>query len=275
MKRALNNSSMVTQTNLIEFLKGFVPVLGRKSNQIKNVILLSLFSVFILTSCHKEPEPNPYADFGVDYVYVEPGEVVFFNNYSDNADYYEWDFGDGTGSNAFQPSHTYSKEGVYKITLAAIDRGRADYAYLEIEVYETTLEVEVLEYYEEAYVPNMDVAIYRNYNDWLDQNEYYDAQGYTDKNGIVTFIGVDAVSYYVDAWHPNFDNFRLAQEDINFVLTAPLEHARHNIFTAYVDYYADGRIKLKSSRMTVKSAVDDRPKRSAKDKELNRIKERE
>ncbi|MDG0972595.1 MAG: PKD domain-containing protein [Crocinitomicaceae bacterium] len=39
-------------------------------------------------------------------------------NYSSNADSYFWNFGDGSISGAFQPSHTYAAHGDYVISLA-------------------------------------------------------------------------------------------------------------------------------------------------------------
>lgn len=241
----------------------------------RNILILTGLSILFLTSCYREPEPNPYADFGVDYVYVEPNEVVFFNNYSKDADHFEWDFGDGYGSNAFQPSHTYSAEGVYKVTLAAYNSGRVDYTYIEIEVYETTLEVEVIEWRNDGvvnYIAGIEVALYSNHSEWFDRTIYYDGIGYTDNSGIIIFQGVKTIPYYIDIWSPSFNNFQLAEEDINFALTASLQHARHNIFTAYVDYDPQGKTDVKAKRITVKSTDSNRPKRSAKN--LNRIKEK-
>lgn len=68
----------------------------------KLILITGIFALFF-TSCYREPVYNPYADFGVDYSLVIPGEVIFFNNYSDHADYYLWDFGDGYTSSQFQP----------------------------------------------------------------------------------------------------------------------------------------------------------------------------
>lgn len=48
--------------------------------------------------------------------------AINFQNLSDNNGgteivYYQWDFGDGTYSNAFEPSHSYSQSGNYQVTL--------------------------------------------------------------------------------------------------------------------------------------------------------------
>lgn len=61
------------------------------------------------------------ADFNAE---VFGQEVTFINttvSSEDNPDNlrYEWDFGDGNSSNAFQPTHTYSESGIYEVTLSA------------------------------------------------------------------------------------------------------------------------------------------------------------
>ena len=45
--------------------------------------------------------------------------TVHFNNMSTGADYYWWDFGDSTGSNALNPIHVYEDSGSYTVTLTA------------------------------------------------------------------------------------------------------------------------------------------------------------
>ncbi len=52
-----------------------------------------------------------------------PGDTVVFTNTSQNGQYFQWDFGDGTTSTAFQPSHYYSQGGTYTVTLIAVDSG--------------------------------------------------------------------------------------------------------------------------------------------------------
>jgi fibronectin type 3 domain-containing protein len=67
---------------------------------------------------------NPIASAGDDLI-VSTGETVLFDGTSskDNnkiLDFY-WDFGDGTVSNLAQPSHIYSKPGIYTVTLTVKD----------------------------------------------------------------------------------------------------------------------------------------------------------
>jgi len=49
------------------------------------------------------------------------GQSAQFLNLSVGANQYEWDFGDGAGSAAFQPQHIYEQSGTFTITLIASD----------------------------------------------------------------------------------------------------------------------------------------------------------
>lgn len=48
-------------------------------------------------------------------------DPVQFENESENANEYFWDFGDGNTSNEFEPDHVYSEPGTYTVTLYATD----------------------------------------------------------------------------------------------------------------------------------------------------------
>ncbi len=64
--------------------------------------------------------PRPTAKFTAAplSVYI-PVQPVYFANLSSNGNFYDWDFGDGTTSEDFEPSHLYKKPGEYVITLIA------------------------------------------------------------------------------------------------------------------------------------------------------------
>ena len=47
------------------------------------------------------------------------GQVNFVNNSSTNSESFLWDFGDGTTSTATNPSHSYSEDGFYQVSLTA------------------------------------------------------------------------------------------------------------------------------------------------------------
>lgn len=61
--------------------------------------------------------PTSFFNLSPRYVYVNDESVHFFN-LSDNGDIYEWDFGDGTTSDEFNPTHVYKQEGTYDVTLS-------------------------------------------------------------------------------------------------------------------------------------------------------------
>jgi PKD repeat protein len=60
--------------------------------------------------------PNSFFDLAPRYVYVNDEPVHYFN-LSDHGDIFEWDFGDGTTSNEWNPKHVYKEEGTYDVTL--------------------------------------------------------------------------------------------------------------------------------------------------------------
>jgi PKD repeat protein/photosystem II stability/assembly factor-like uncharacterized protein len=55
--------------------------------------------------------PLPVAGFS----YEESGAKITFKDESQNAQYYNWDFGDGYTSSQIEPSHTYSESNNYKV----------------------------------------------------------------------------------------------------------------------------------------------------------------
>jgi gliding motility-associated-like protein len=77
---------------------------------------------------------------------------VRMSNFSQNAVYYFWDFGDGDTSTAISPKHRYSKPGTYTVRLYASDRyGCSDFTQVVIEVKQ-----EFNLYIPDAFSPNGD-----------------------------------------------------------------------------------------------------------------------
>jgi hypothetical protein len=178
---------------------------------------------------------------------VEVFETVYFTNTSaDNAEYFEWDFGDGTWSDAINVSHYYDKAGTYTITLSAYSGTHlVSRISRNIEVFTTALNVVVEEYYDHYRVPGASVILYPTLDDWDFQTNAV-VEGTTDANGIVSFENLNPVIYYVDVWHPNHNNFQLAAEDAGWITTDPLIRGGVTEFVAYVDYVgtvsrADGK----------------------------------
>jgi len=61
----------------------------------------------------------PTANFTYSPEPAQANEPVTFNNLSENAVSYEWDFGDGNTSTEENPTHTYTEGGSFRVTLVA------------------------------------------------------------------------------------------------------------------------------------------------------------
>lgn len=85
-------------------------------------LLLALTTIFLNTGCGDDEEPEP-TDGPIASFQFEVSEANFlqveFSNFSQNADSYAWDFGDGNSSTEENPTHTYDAEGSYTVTLTA------------------------------------------------------------------------------------------------------------------------------------------------------------
>jgi PKD repeat protein len=84
----------------------------------KIVFLFGALLLITFSSCQKErePAPEPVASFQYEISnnnYLE----VSFTSYSQNAVSFSWNFGDGGNSTEENPTHTYSGEGNYLVTL--------------------------------------------------------------------------------------------------------------------------------------------------------------
>ena len=64
------------------------------------------------------PKPQARLEISPDNA-VLPKDEVHFYNYSANAVHYDWDFGDGSSSNLFEPNHKYLRFGNYNVRLVA------------------------------------------------------------------------------------------------------------------------------------------------------------
>ncbi len=199
----------------------------------KKIIYFTLFLSMILYSCEKTPEAGFHTDTDEPVV----GNTVYFYNDSQNADRFEWDFGDGYISEEPNPTHIFAANGTFEVRLTAISKsGHESVSSLTLNVViPTLLEIEVAEYYDQLVVPAASVILYPTITDWDNQtNSVY--EGFTDENGIVVFSGLDPFVYYVDVWEQNYDNYALRAEDIGFVRTPEIIPHQINRFTAWVDY---------------------------------------
>ncbi|MEA1887118.1 MAG: PKD domain-containing protein [Bacteroidota bacterium] len=224
----------------------------------KKVFLIIFIIPVILSSCEIFPE----AYFFTDKVQVYIGEEIYFTNESYNAVDYEWDFGDGTFSNAVHPIHSYSASGTYEVMLTAYSKtGASDRAYQTITVVSPTiLEVEVLEWNDEYPVAGANVRLYPTLDDWDNETNMVDG-GNTNVNGKVIFYNLGPFVYYVDVWEDHHNNWDLRgyMDDI-YIRTDQLVPNEVNTFIAWVDYVGK-KGGTKRDRTMVVRKIDRKPKK--------------
>ncbi|MFP4489695.1 MAG: PKD domain-containing protein [Bacteroidales bacterium] len=199
----------------------------------KLLYILMIFPV-IFTSC----EVHPDAFFYTDKVEAYIGEDIVFTNDSYNAVEFEWDFGDGYTSGAYNPVHSYSASGTYEVSLTAISKtGAVDRAYQTVSIVSPTiLEIEVLEWHDEYPVAGANVRLYPSLSDW-DAETRLEAEGNTNSNGKVVFYGLGPYVYYVDVWEENHNNFDLrGYMNDDYIRINQLIPNEVNTYIAWVDY---------------------------------------
>lgn len=77
---------------------------------------------FIFTACPEEESEPPTACFSMSETIALVNENINFSNCSENAELYSWNFDDGNISNDYSPSHVFTQEGTYDVTLIAYNR---------------------------------------------------------------------------------------------------------------------------------------------------------
>mgnify|MGYP006267224597 CR=1 FL=1 len=84
-------------------------------------LMIAVLSLGLFVACDDEEEVTPEDPIASFQFSVSEGNFleVTFENFSQNATSYEWDFGDGNSSTDENPVHTYSGPGSYEVTLVA------------------------------------------------------------------------------------------------------------------------------------------------------------
>jgi PKD repeat protein len=96
-----------------------------------SVVFFMVTALVFLSSCEKDPLPDPVASFQYeisDDNYLE----VAFTNYSQNAETYSWDFGDGETSTEENPTHVFAEDGDYTVVLTASNSEDASATYQQV-----------------------------------------------------------------------------------------------------------------------------------------------
>jgi hypothetical protein len=222
-----------------------------KRSTMKRILYLIIILPLLLSSCEMIPEALFYVDKLEPFV----GEEVFFTNQSFNAVSFEWNFGDGTYSNAVDPVHVYTGSGSFQVELKAFsESGLSANAYQTIDVrIPTLLEIEVLEYYDKYPVKNASVILYPTLSDWDNEKNAIN-EGFTDADGKVIFSGLGRKVYYADIWEAHHNNYTLRNEDVAFIRIPEIIPNQINRFVAYVDYVEGTKSDGKRDRtMVIKS----------------------
>jgi hypothetical protein len=220
-------------------------ILNYKIEIMKKSFYFLLILPLILFSCKKEKAP--YADFSVESGSFVVGQELYFQNNSSDAVSYEWDFGDGYVSEDVNPIHAFNSNGTYEVILTAKGHdGTESSSSMVIEIkIPTLLMVDVIEWNDDpnadyVFIPNTEIRLYESWGDWETAEENWILMAVTDRYGSAVFANLDADPYYVDAYQgyniPNgHDNYTLAYEDVNFVMTPEIIPNYINYFVAWVD----------------------------------------
>lgn len=97
---------------------------------------------------------TPKAQFELDDdVSILGGQPVYFYNYSRDADYYEWDFGDQTRSRLTEPVHYYDSPGRYDVKLKVWTENQC---YDSVTILNALTPTEQSIVFPNAFTPNMD-----------------------------------------------------------------------------------------------------------------------
>jgi PKD repeat protein len=123
----------------------------------------------------------PTADFTVTSTNVGINNEIVFTNTSTGNNTYSWDFGDGASSTEVNPTHTYTTQGTYTVTLTATNDCGTD---TKTEPFTVTLS-----YCEVSVENNLELGIYKVIFGSIDNDSGFDTvDGYNDFTNISTNV---------------------------------------------------------------------------------------
>jgi PKD repeat protein len=202
-----------------------------KAMKTLKVIVTVFLAAIAISSCTKEPS----ASFTVSSKLVSTNENVKFTNTSTDADHYQWEFGDGLTSSDANPTHAYSKEGTFTVKLTAFSaNNKKSSTYTEtITVADTkaTITVKDIDTYET--IDGITATLYKSFEDWDNETNPV-AQAVTNSDGVVTFTGLEATTYYVDLYDGYYSN-SFGYDDESKIKIGPLQAHQNNEYTLYVE----------------------------------------
>ena len=97
-----------------------------------------IVSMFVFNACSEDEIAVPFinaptASFTFDADEGNPLKVAFTNTSTDAAGF-EWDFGDGSSSGDYSPTHTFAEAGSYTVKLTVVNSSGSDETVKEITV---------------------------------------------------------------------------------------------------------------------------------------------
>lgn len=160
-------------------------------------IAIPVLILIVLISCSKVPVPE--FSFSPE-VNPEAGDTIRFSNASTDADSYEWDFGDGSGSEEEEPFHVFADPGNYEVVLKASNDKKSEETNQWIQINDpTVLDIQIVGLADDtAILAGAEVWIYDNEqdaNNFLDVPPRY--ADITDSEGIVIFYNLEPITYFV------------------------------------------------------------------------------
>lgn len=97
-------------------------------------LLLGALSMIAFTACESDDEPeleDPVASFQYE-ISEDDFLTVHFENFSQNAETYQWTFGDGETSTEENPTHTYEEPDEYEVTLTATNSAGESASFTDV-----------------------------------------------------------------------------------------------------------------------------------------------
>lgn len=153
------------------------------------------------------------SDFDATYAGCNRDYEATFHNLSDNADTFQWDFGDGTTSNLAEPVHSFPDSGTYTVQLIAISSGcnRRDTLRKSITFIDTLVTPSVYPSYPDCSDGRIEVDIVNNRKRY-EYHWIYNGKSYVGEHPSIVFQqrGVHQIMLTVE------DTLCNASHDFNF-----------------------------------------------------------
>lgn len=217
------------------------------------LFIISLFFIasFFYSCGDDDPYyPPPISCFSTDYAEYAIGEEIWFQNCSNHARAYLWDFGDGYQSEVIDPRYYYTQPGLYQVTLTAYGFNNDMHTSnltIRIVAPPTDLSIRVMYYGSVDPVADCSVRLYGSDYDFANETNIL-AEGFTNGYGDIVFTDLNPVEYFIDAYKAAnngigyFCNWNLGY------ITDPLEPYVVNYYDIFVEY-SEGKKKKKALKI--------------------------